>query len=71
MLRSVTINSVYAIKGMSDNKEQMEDFFFSFCMHSSKVEKQGFPSSITGGKRFLGRIYIINRIVLRKNYLLD
>ena len=28
MLPSVIINSVYAIKGMSDNKEQMEDFFF-------------------------------------------
>ena len=31
MLPSVTINSVYAIKGMSDNKEQMEDFFFHFA----------------------------------------
>jgi len=33
MLPSVTINSVYAIKGMSDNKEQMEIVCFFYFLN--------------------------------------
>lgn len=47
MLTFVIINSVYAIKGMSGNKEQTEDLGFLSCMYSLEGrKKKGFLSNI-------------------------
>lgn len=72
MLTFVIINSVYAIKGMSGNKEQTEDLGFLSCMYSLEGrKKKGFLSNIAWGDIFLSRIYISNKEGLRKKYLLD
>lgn len=68
MLLFVVINFACAVKGISGNEEQMEDFFF-ILMHSSGVERirvfyqaqlENFQS-----------MYITNKNSLRENHLPD